>query len=212
MIKAVIFDMDGTIGDTMPLILRSFRDAIEPLIGRSVSDEELTATFGPSEEATILALIPEYYKAGVKAYYGNYKTYHADFPQPFDGIKELLEYLKSKQIRLGLVTGKGPAGTGITLRQYGLENTFEAIDTGVPEAPRKPKGLRAVLSQFGLQPEEAIYVGDTTGDIMACAQVGIPIISAAWAGTAETQKLKELNPELTFENVDAFSDYIKRVI
>ncbi len=212
MIKAVIFDMDGTIGDTMPLILRSFREAIEPLAGRSISDEALMATFGPSEEGTILAFIPEHFEEGVKAYIENYKTYHTNYPQPFDGIKELLQYLKSKQLKIGLVTGKGAAGADITLRQYGLENTFDAIDTGVPEGPRKPEGLKAVLSQFGIEPHEAVYIGDAPSDITACKTVDVPVISAAWASTAETGKLKEMNPELTFESVEAFSDYLKSVL
>lgn len=212
MIKAVIFDMDGTIGDTMPLILRSFREAIEPRAGRSVSDDELMATFGPSEEGTILAFIPEHFEEGVAAYIQNYRTYHTEYPAPFDGIKELLEYLKSKQIKIGLVTGKGAAGAAITMRQYGLENVFDAIDTGVPEGPRKPEGLKVVLSQFGLEPDEAVYVGDAPSDITACRKVGVPIISAAWASTAEVQKLKEMNPDFTFESVAALSDYLKSVI
>mgnify|MGYP006357288589 CR=1 FL=1 len=45
-IKGVIFDLDGTIGDTVPLCIKAFRKAIEPLIERSVSDEEIIATFG----------------------------------------------------------------------------------------------------------------------------------------------------------------------
>ena len=55
-IKALIFDLDGTIGDTLPLCIKAFRRSIEPLIGRSVSDAEIIATFGPSEEGTIMAL------------------------------------------------------------------------------------------------------------------------------------------------------------
>ena len=65
MLKAVIFDFDGTVCDTLPLCIAAFRKSIEPLAGRRFSDQEITATFGPSEEGTIRALIPEFYEQGV---------------------------------------------------------------------------------------------------------------------------------------------------
>lgn len=212
MLKAVFFDMDGTLGDTLALIIRSFREAIEPRAGRAISDEEIIATFGPSEEGTIKALIPEHYDDGLAAYFQSYETLHAEYPEPFDGIRELLDYLKNKQLKLGLVTGKGAVGTKLTLERYGMENMFDGIDTGSPDGLRKPQGINKLLSQFGLEPQEAVYVGDTTSDIKACRQVGIPVISAAWSSTAETQKLKEMNPELTFETVAALSDYLKSIL
>ena len=67
-IKGVIFDLDGTIGDTVPLCIKAFRKAIEPLIERLVSDEEIIATFGPSEEGTIMALASQFYEEGVTNY------------------------------------------------------------------------------------------------------------------------------------------------
>ncbi|HXS57064.1 MAG TPA: HAD hydrolase-like protein, partial [Hanamia sp.] len=67
-IKAVIFDLDGTLANTLPLCIRAFRKSIEPLINRSVSDAEIVATFGPSEEGTIMALAPDHYKKGVTDY------------------------------------------------------------------------------------------------------------------------------------------------
>jgi phosphoglycolate phosphatase/pyrophosphatase PpaX len=51
-IKAVIFDLDGTVANTLPLCIQAFRQSIEPLIKRSVSDAEIIGTFGPSEEGT----------------------------------------------------------------------------------------------------------------------------------------------------------------
>lgn len=58
-IKLAIFDLDGTLADTLPLCIQAFRQSVEPLINRSVTDSEIIATFGPSEEGTIKQLAPD---------------------------------------------------------------------------------------------------------------------------------------------------------
>ncbi len=60
-IKAVIYDLDGTLTNTLPLCIAAFRQSVEPLINCSLPDAEIIATFGPSEEGTILALAPTHY-------------------------------------------------------------------------------------------------------------------------------------------------------
>jgi len=54
-IKALIFDLDGTLANTLPLCVAAFRKSVEPLLDRAISDEKIIATFGPSEEGTIMA-------------------------------------------------------------------------------------------------------------------------------------------------------------
>lgn len=65
-IKAVIFDLDGTIGNTLPLCIKAFRSSIEPLINPKITDSEIIETFGPYEEGTLLALAPSHYEKGAK--------------------------------------------------------------------------------------------------------------------------------------------------
>jgi phosphoglycolate phosphatase-like HAD superfamily hydrolase len=167
MMKAVIFDLDGTIGNTLPLCITAFRKAVQPLAGRDLSDEEIVATFGPSEEGTIQALIPNQYEKGIESYLQYYRELHDICPKPFEGMFEILEYLKSKDILLALVTGKGVRSTAITLSQYGMELLFDAVETGSPLGPRKVAGMKNVLKKFNLKPQEAVYVGDASSDIVA---------------------------------------------
>lgn len=119
-IKAVIFDLDGTIANTLPLCIQAFRESIEPLIGKSISDQEIIATFGPSEEGTILALAPDHYEHGVSGYLQRYEILHAMCPQPFDGIRELLADLRRQEVKMALVTGKGALSTNISLKRFDL--------------------------------------------------------------------------------------------
>ena len=144
-IKRVIFDLDGTIGDTVPLCIKAFRKAIEPLIERSVSDEEIIATFGPSEEGTIMALAPEFYEEGVTNYLKYYEQYHDMCPNPFEGIEDILRILKEKGIHISMVTGKGKYSTDISLKKFSIDSYFEIIETGIVSGPSKPQGIQKVI-------------------------------------------------------------------
>jgi len=212
-IKAVIFDLDGTLGNTVPLCVEAFKKSIEPLINRTVSDAEIIATFGPSEEGTIMALVPDFYEKGISSYLYFYESLHDRCPEPFDGVVNLLHFLKDRQIRLAMVTGKGKYSTEISLRKFGLTHFFEKIETGHQSGPRKSEGILAVFNFFDdINKNEMIYVGDAPGDIEACKKVGIPIVAAAWADTAEPEKLKELMPEQLFYSIHDFTNWISSKI
>ena len=207
-IKNVIFDLDGTIADTLPLCIAAFKKSVEPLLNKEISEQEIIATFGPSEEGTIRKLIPAHEEAGLKAYLYNYEQLHYMCPVAFAGIKELLEYLKANGVQLAMVTGKGIHSTRLSLKQFGLEEYFEIMETGSPEGPNKVNGIRNVLSRLNAAITESIYVGDAPSDIMYCKQIGIPIVAAAWASTTNAGELAKLNPEWLFSTVEEFKTWI----
>ncbi|MFP9113414.1 HAD family hydrolase [Flavobacterium sp. RHBU_3] len=208
-LKAVIFDLDGTVANTLPLCITAFRKAIEPHINRSVSDEEIIATFGPSEEGTIMALAPDYYEQGVADYLTHYTALHNICEAPFEGIIPLLEQLKQKDIRTAMVTGKGRKSALISLEKFGLRPYFELLETGKPEGSSKPQGIKAILNQWAdLDKSEVIYVGDAPSDVTACREAGIPIAGAAWAETAEPEQLAAMQPDVMFSSVEEFSRWL----
>ncbi|OOQ61735.1 HAD family hydrolase [Mucilaginibacter pedocola] len=206
--KAIIFDLDGTIADTLPLCIAAFKQSVEPLLKKEISEAEVIATFGPSEEGTIRKLIPEHEQAGVQAYLQHYEALHHTCPVPFDGIKDLLEYLESTGVLLAMVTGKGIHSTHLSLKQFGLERYFEVLETGSPEGPNKVNGIRNVLKRLELNAAECLYVGDAPSDITYCKQVGIPIAAAAWASTTDAEQLKPLNPDWLFYTVSEFKAWL----
>ena len=208
-IKAVIFDLDGTLANTLPLCIQAARESVEPLINRSLSDEEIIATFGPSEEGTIMALAPDHYDKGVTDYLHFYNALHEMCPAPFHGIKDLLILLKNKQVRLAMVTGKGRHTTDISLKKFGLQYFFEIIETGLPAGPRKAEAIQVVLDFFAdISKDEVVYVGDAPTDITASRNAGIPVVAVAWAETAEPEKLKALNPDELFYTFGDFSHWL----
>lgn len=207
--KAYIFDLDGTVGETLPLCIAAFQAAIEPLLGRKVSAEEITGTFGPSEEGTIMALIPQHFDEGLSAYVSHYTRLHPEMcPAPFAGIPQLIGQLRGAGKVVAMVTGKGPLSGVVTFRQFGLENAFDEVVYGIPEGPSKPQGIARVLEHFALAPQDAVYIGDMPGDVTIAHAQGLKAYAAAWADSADVQALKAAEPEALFTSVADCARYI----
>jgi HAD superfamily hydrolase (TIGR01549 family) len=208
--KCVIFDMDGTIADTLPLCIAAFRKSIERLSGIKLTDKEITNTFGPSEEGTIKTFLPEKYEEGVELYLKYYEELHPTMcPEIFQGILDLLSYLKDKGIKIGLVTGKGRKSLDISLRIFELEGWFYHIETGSPEGNNKARGIQKVLDACSISPNEAIYIGDTVSDIISSREVSVPIISAAWAKSTNAVELEHHKPDYLFQEVEELLQWFK---
>jgi phosphoglycolate phosphatase-like HAD superfamily hydrolase len=122
---------------------------------RSLSDREIIDTFGPSEEGTVQALIPHSYEQGVEDYLTNYRDLHMLCEAPFEGIIDVFQYAKNRNVRLAMVTGKGKRSTEITLAVFGIRAYFDIIETGSPLGPRKVQGITNVLEQLlHMQPDK----------------------------------------------------------
>ncbi len=210
MFKAVIFDLDGTVGDTLPLCIAAFRQAIEPYAGKTLADNEIIATFGPSEEGTVRALVPpEHYERALDDYIRLYRQLHGMCPQPFDGIRDILRMLRQRGAIVAMVTGKGRRSCDITLERYGIAGCFGRVETGSPLGPVKPEGIRAVLEHYGLKPGEAVYVGDSPSDIVSSREAGVAAVAAAWAPGTDASALKALAPDKLFTSVDQLRDFLQ---
>lgn len=195
MLKAVLFDLDGTVGDTLALCVEAFRAAMEPMVGYPLSDGEILGMFGPNDEGTIRNLVHDRWEEGVASYLSYYRKLHVRYPEPFPGVLDLLKLLKGRGLVLGMVTGKGAESCRITLEQYGMDGLFDMVETGSPLGPCKPRGIKAILDRFHLSTDEAVYVGDVSADIDAAREVGVKIIAVAYASTAKPDKLRAKKPD-----------------
>jgi phosphoglycolate phosphatase/pyrophosphatase PpaX len=109
-----------------------------------------------------------------------------------------------------MVTGKGPKSTEISLNIFGIRHYFSPIETGSPHGPVKAECIEKVLAGWSdLDKNEIIYIGDAPSDIIASRYAGIPVISAAWAETADAEKLLALAPDEIFYQVSDFFEWIK---
>jgi pyrophosphatase PpaX len=207
-LKGFIFDLDGTLLDTLPVCYIGFRKTLLEYTGREYTDAEIATLFGPSEEGIFKKLLPNCWQDALNYYLAEYERAHHGY-DTFPGMIQALTLLREKQIRLAIVSGKGPGSMGISLRYSGLKYFFETIISGAEQGANKPANIRQVLRVWKYEPEEVIYIGDTAYDIKAAKEVEVQSIGALWADTADAQKVKNAHPLAAFEDVEAFIQWIQ---
>lgn len=208
-LKAIIFDVDGTLANTVPLCVEAFRQALEPQLHRSLSDEEIKAAFGPDEEGTMMAFHPPDLKRAMDDFMHYYMSLHAAMcSQPFDGIKNLLTALKSRGVCLAVATGKAKDTTELSLRRFNIIQYFDRIENGSPEKSRKPEAIQQLVTAFGINKKETLYVGDSPGDVKESHEAGIYVAGAAWAPSTDKEKLKAAKPDVLFDSVEDFAAWL----
>ena len=149
MIKLVAFDLDGTIGDTIPMCLKALKKAVTPYVTlNDVSENDILETFGLNEKGMIKKLVGYNWEEALNDFYVIYEQMHIMCPRPFDGITELIEKLKKKSILIALVTGKGEKSCAITLRQFNMDTCFDKVKTGNPFKNNKAENFRELLAYW----------------------------------------------------------------
>lgn len=97
MIKLVAFDLDGTIGDTIPMCLKALKKAVTPYVTlNDVSENDILETFGLNEKGMIKKLVGYNWENALDDFYVIYEQMHIMCPRPFDGITELIEKLNTE--------------------------------------------------------------------------------------------------------------------
>jgi phosphoglycolate phosphatase-like HAD superfamily hydrolase len=209
-LKGILFDMDGTIGDTVPLCIAAIQHTFQHYMGKLFTPPEVVGMFGFSEEGMFKNQLPDSWPEAVEMYLREYEQGHAAFPEPFNGIQPMLEELKARDLKLGIVTGKGPHSAHISAQTWNLDKYFSGIDTGSPDGPVKARGMQAFLDHWGLPASSVAYVGDAPSDIEASRQVGVIAVGAAWAKSTDAQALAATHPDELFTRVEDFAAWVKR--
>lgn len=188
MLKAVIFDMDGTLGDTLPLCVEAYRQCVADVTGTRPSEQEVVSLFGLSDRGVLGGLLhmnPEDPALPILHFVNVYKRLHPSLaPAPFPGARDLLENIKAIGLHLGIISGKEDFTAEPTLDFFGLNPLIEWKGYGKPTHNAKAERLKEAMEHWQLQAHELIYVGDAPSDITLCHSVGVPIINAAWAPDA----------------------------
>lgn len=206
--KGIIFDVDGTLTFTNQLIFDSFNHITKKYLGKSYTDEEIIALFGPTEDVILKEMCKDEYENARKDYYAYYKDNH-DIARLYQGIKELIVDIYNAGILLSIFTGKGRTSALITLDELGLTVYFDMIVSGddVENHKPSPEGILMFLNKHNLNPEEVLMIGDAPSDIIAARQCGVEIASVVWDSYAEDE-VKKLNSTTVFHSVAELRDFI----
>lgn len=207
-IKGIIFDFDGTLADTFPLIFPALRTALLKFTGRNFSNNEISNYFGPSEDGILRRLVPGEPQAAMETYLAEYKRHHAAYARLFPGMLDLLKLLREQSVKLGIITGKSRESLAISLEKFQLREYFDLLVAGSPERSVKDVNIRQVVAEWGFKPNGILYVGDTAPDIIAAREAGVVPVGVYWSATADAAKLLAENPAVVFGDVPEFSGWI----
>lgn len=173
--KAVVFDLDGTLVDSLPCVLKALNFAISPYSEKTIGKEIFPMLGGPPERF-FPQLVPK--PDDVPAALARLKDYFAEHGytvEPFDGALPLLGELYRAGVPLAVWTGRDRASTEELFRQHDMGFFFEVCVCGddLPTHKPAPEGMARILDCLALPASEVVFVGDSDVDVYAGRSSGV---------------------------------------
>lgn len=208
MIKAAIFDLDGTLADTVESIAFCANESLKQL-GLKTHPVEAYKTFAGDGAKKLLerCLVASGDLKLTKwneiwDIYGTlFEKYCTRGVTPFPGIMEMLETLKEEGIKLAVLSNKEHLQTVKVVKTVFPPDTFELIQGRIEGLPRKPDPTPAlyVANQIGVEPQECIYIGDTDTDMKTGKSAGMFSVGVLW-GFRKEEELRKNGADFIAKN------------
>ena len=171
MIDTVIFDFDGTLADTNQLIINSFKHIYDKFHDGKWNEDYILGTFGEPLELTLRRDFGSFDFEDVIACYREYQVdkFEKDV-KLYDTVEETLEYLKNKNIKLGVATSRLRDSVLLALDKFDITRYFGVVIAADDVKKHKPdkEPLIKALTELNSKAENTLYVGDSKFD-MECA-------------------------------------------
>ncbi|CAM4212907.1 HAD superfamily hydrolase (TIGR01549 family) [Paenibacillus endophyticus] len=210
-IKHIIFDFDGTLADTWPVMYMAVAGVFRRHDRREISIEDIYAVAGPTELQIIETHLRnrEQVKAAVSEFLTDYEQHHDELVERSSAIAELLRTLREAGFGLALFTGKSRRTLDISLEKLRWETEFDHIITGDDVEKRKPsaEGIHRILDKLGWSREHTIFVGDSNDDMLAGQEAGMRTFAAQWMSIVQ-DKHYLVEPERIFSDIGAFQAFV----
>ena len=209
-IKALIFDLDGTLVDTAPDLMAATNHALAVAGRPGISDTQLRqfvghgsmaliklgleATGGLPEEAEVLSLQDAFLH-----HYGNNIVAHS---RVFDGVLPLLETAAAHGLKMGVCTNKKEELSHKLLDEIGLAKYFSAVVGGdtLPNMKPNPEPYLEVARRMGVDAATTLMFGDSETDIRTAQNVGVPVIAVSFGYT--NAHVSSFNPTYVIDHYD----------
>lgn len=179
----VVFDMDGTLLDSMGCLEDWIYRAVKAHSAPGLTPADITAAFGPTEKEIISRFVPaEFAQACLEDYYTIYEQEHVLRVSVYPEMDFLLNELRRAKFPTALCTGKSRRAVEISLHQLGWYDVFQTIITGDDTRKFKPdpEGLNLILAKTKAARDRAIFIGDSPADLAAARSAGLKSGHALW--------------------------------
>ncbi|MBQ7411684.1 MAG: HAD family hydrolase [Clostridia bacterium] len=188
MIKAVIFDLDGTLCDTMGDLRTAINAMLTRLGYKTRTRTELIKFINNGARELVRRSLPKDVQrvefivdSAIGVYEGEYARCYCDKTKPYDGVRAMLEELRSREYKLAVLSNKQHLFVKNIIESLFGKGVFTFIQ-GHAEFPTKPDPASAlfVAKQLGTKPDRCIFVGDSDVDIKTAQNAGMKSIGCAW--------------------------------
>jgi phosphoglycolate phosphatase-like HAD superfamily hydrolase len=174
-ILAVIFDLDGTLVDSMPLVLQAFAHALAPFRPDLDRDGIFQRLGGPPARMMLELTGDESKAVEAMRRLEGFGFENGSLVQPFDGMRPWLMGLHARGFKLAVWTGRDRRTTQAILSAHELGAVFDVVVCGDDLSTHKPHpaGLIEILTRLDVRPEKALYAGDADADVLGGAEAGV---------------------------------------
>lgn len=206
--QAVVFDLDGTLVDTMPVVFRAYQYAVAPYRPAPSREEIMAVLGGPIQVGLERLLPPDAPREEAIRRVWAYADAHRHEVELLDGAVDLLGQLREAGVRVGLWTGRDRASTRVILDAFGLWDYLQAVVCGddLPTHKPDPQGLFVVLNQMGAEPAQSAFVGDSIHDVRAGLRAGVYTVAVGPEGPYLPERA-----DLVVPNLPALRPYLFQV-
>lgn len=212
--KACIFDLDGTLTDTLEDLKNAANFAMRSMGFPERTKDEVRRFVGNGAVKLIERCVPEGTDKETQAkalavYNGHYSVHLNDNTKPYDGIPELLLKLKEMNIRTAVVSNKDDGPVREIVRGFFGETIDFSVGRkdGVPPKP-SPEGVLKALAALECRADEAIYIGDSDIDVLTARNAGLKCIGVTW-GFRDRELLIESGADFIADSADEILRIIK---
>jgi pyrophosphatase PpaX len=196
--RIVLFDLDGTLIDSGPIILASMQHAVRTVLGREIPPDELGLTIGGQGIVAQMTAIDEEHAAELLEAYKEHNDGLHETLAAFDELLAVLPGLKADGRKLGIVTAKRHRTVALALQRFpALASSFDVVVAHEDTDRHKPDPDPVILAveKLGGTPEEAVYVGDSPFDIGAAKAAGVYAVAVGWGGIHPDERLLAEKPD-----------------
>lgn len=181
-LQAVLFDLDGTLIDTVELIRISFRYATKTVLGEALPDEVTMANVGQPLATQFHDMAPQHASELLRVYRAFNGAHHDELARAYAGTLETLRELRRRGVPMGVVTSKGTESAMRGIEHFGIAEFMETVVTADDVSRHKPDPypLCVAADRMGVALGYCIYVGDSPHDMQAAISGNAIPVAALW--------------------------------